>query len=55
MLFMILILLHLSFASEYAINKQEGMLRVFLITQGTLIMVVAILFAAFYLIVSFAI
>ena len=43
---------HLSFAKEYAINKKKNMINTFLITQGTLIMFVAFLFAVFYLTVS---
>lgn len=46
-----LIPFHLIFAKKYAIGKQKGMLKAFLITQGTLIMVVAMLFATFYIIV----
>lgn len=48
-----LIPFHLSFVKEYAICKQKGMSKAFLITQGTLIMVATMLFAIFYLIVSF--
>lgn len=43
---------HLSFARAYAINKKKNMMKIFLITQGTLIMFVAFLFAVFYLAVS---
>ena len=43
---------HLSFAKEYAINKKKNMINTFFITQGTLIMFVAFLFAVFYLTVS---
>lgn len=49
-----LIPFHLSFAKEYATSKQKGILKTFLITQGILIMVVAMLFSIFYVIVSFA-
>lgn len=43
---------HLSFARAYAINKKKNMMKIFLITQGTLIMFVAFIFAVFYLTVS---
>lgn len=44
---------HLSFAKEFAIKKQKNMIKTLLKTQGILIVFVAILFAIFYLIVSF--
>lgn len=44
--------LHLSFSKEYAINKKKNMINTFFITQGTLIIFVAFLFAIFYLTVS---
>lgn len=43
---------HLSFAKEYAITKKKNIVNTFLITQGTLIVFVAFLFAIFYLTVS---
>ncbi|MDL4842436.1 hypothetical protein [Aquibacillus rhizosphaerae] len=43
---------HLSFAKEYATSKQKNMLKVLFITKSILIMLVAMLFAIFYLIVS---
>jgi len=46
--------IHLSFAKKYAVTKQKGMLKVFLVTQGALVVIAAILLAIFYLTVSFA-
>lgn len=44
---------HLVFAKEYARSKQRSIFKVLLITQSSLILVVAMIFAMFYLFVSF--
>lgn len=48
-----LIPLHVSFAKEYAIHKHQNMLKIFFITQCSVIIIVAILFSVFYLLMSF--
>lgn len=45
--------LHVSFAKEYALNKQKHMLIIFLKAQSILIIIVAIIFAIFYLLTIF--
>ena len=44
---------HLSFAKEYAADKKKNRKKIFLITQAAMILLVSLLFAAFYITVIF--